>query len=157
MDGRDLMRHSLAVIAYRAQKALAGAERDFAHYHANRWTRKPVEILAHMGDLFDWALLMAKGRHEWHDSVPLAWEDERARFFASLTAFDEYLASGAPVHGSLERLLQGPVADALTHIGQIAMLRRMAGSAIRGENYYKADIRTGQTSPLQAVAAVEFD
>ena len=79
------------------------------------------------------------------------------RFFAALKKFDDYLASGEPLHEGVERLFQGPVADALNHVGQIAMLRRMAGSPIRGENYFKAEITAGRVGPEQAAPRREFD
>ncbi len=102
-----------------------------------------------MGDLFDWALSTAEGQERWHDSQPLSWPAEQNRFFAALEAFDAFLASSAPLHTSIEKLLQGPVADAFTHVGQLAMLRRLAGCPIRGENFYSAAISTGQVGPVQ--------
>jgi hypothetical protein len=116
-----------------------------------------LEILAHIGDLFDWALCLANGKHEWHSAQPLAWDDEVARFFRTLEAFDARLSSDEPLGFPAERLFQGPVADALTHIGQIAMLRRMAGCPMRGENYFKAQITAGRVGADQAPARVEFD
>ncbi len=109
-----------------------------------------------MGDLFDWALSTAAGKPEWRDSSPRDWESEQKRFFTALTAFDRYLASDAEVHGGLDRLLQGPVADALTHVGQLAMLRRMAGCQGWGENFYVAEIHTGQIGPEQPEAVKKF-
>src|SRR6185437_3735164 len=103
-----------------------------------------VEILAHMGDLFEWALSMAEGRTRWQPAPPGTWVEEKNRFFACLAAFDSYLASEKPFNGSIERMLQGPVADALTHVGQLSMLRRLAGCATVGENFYLAEIATGQ-------------
>ena len=96
-------------------------------FHADGGVRTPGQILAHIGDLMDWALSMAIGKQEWNNSQPLPWEKEVERFFAALKKFDDYLASNEPMHAPLEKLFQGPVADALTHVGQIAILRRMAG------------------------------
>ena len=109
------------------------------------------------GGLFDWALLMAKGTTKWNDSEPLPWNQEVERFFGTLKAFDDYLASDEPLHVSLEKLLQGPVADALTHVGQLAMLRRVAGAPIRAENYAMAEIVVGRTGANQSAARREFD
>jgi len=109
-----------------------------------------------MGDLFDWALSIAQGKSRWHDSKPLPWADERARFFAALTAFDAYLAGPGQVHGELERLFQGPVADAINHVGQIAMMRRLGGYKIPGENYYVAHIDAGQAGAEQPKAVKTF-
>jgi hypothetical protein len=120
-------------------------------------TRTPAEIVAHMGDLFEWALSLAEGTQRWHDSTPRTWEREVDRFFETLGRFDACLASEAPLACPAERLFQGPVADALTHIGQLAMLRRLAGGRVRGENYFKADIAAGRIGPDQAAARREFD
>ena len=133
-DGKiTLLRHTVATLAYRGGKALRGAPPEFAGYGS----RTPGQILAHICDLFDWALKMADGKHEWHDSQPREWDADIARFFAGLEAFDRRLASGVPLAVAPERLFQGPVADALTHVGQIAMLRRMAGCAMKGGVVYK--------------------
>ena len=110
-----------------------------------------------MGDLFDWALSIAKGQQTWHDSTPLPWNAEIERFFAAVKKFDDFLASGEPVHGSVEGIFQGPVADALNHVGQIAMLRRLAGSPILGENYFKAEIAAGRVGPEQSAPRREFE
>ena len=154
---RQLLRHTLATVAYRGGKALRGAPDRFATFHIGDKTRTPAQILAHMGDLFDWALSIAQGKQAWKDSAPLAWNSEVERFFAVIQKFDDYLASSEPLHGSAEGLFQGPVADALSHIGQIAMLRRLAGSPILGENYFKADIATGRVGLEQSSPRREFD
>jgi hypothetical protein len=156
-SGLNMLRHTLATVAYRAGKALRGAPAEFAEYRAGPGTRTPAEILAHMGDVFDWALSMARGKQEWHESKPLPWEQEVARFFAALKAFDDYLASEEPVQGPMEKLFQGPVADALSHTGQLALLRRMAGAPVRAENYARAEIVAGRVGADQATPRREFD
>jgi hypothetical protein len=150
----DMLRHTFATLAYRAGKVLRGAPPEFAGYAGAG--RTPAQILAHMGDLFDWALSIANGKQAWKDSQPLPWEQEVARFFAALHAFDARLAGEEPLGGSAERLFQGPVADALTHTGQIAMLRRLAGCAMPGENYFAADIEAGRVGLQQAAPKREF-
>ena len=154
---RQLLRHTVATVAYRGGKALRGAPDSFATFAVGESPRAPAKILAHMGDLFDWALSMASGEAAWHDSQPLAWDAEVARFFASLRKFDDYLASPEPLHSPAEGLFQGPIADALTHIGQLAMLRRLAGCPIKGENYFKAEIATGRVGAEQSAPHREFD
>ena len=154
---RQLLRHTLATVAYRGGKALRGSPDHFGTFHIGDKTRTPAQILAHVGDLFDWALSIAEGEQAWHDSRPLPWNAEVDRFFSALGKFDDYLASAEPLHGSAEGLFQGPVADALHHIGQIAMLRRLAGSPILGENYFKADIAAGRVGLNQAVPRREFE
>ncbi|HKM90480.1 MAG TPA: hypothetical protein VJX29_07695 [Candidatus Acidoferrales bacterium] len=153
----QLLRHTLATLAYRAAKAVRGAPPAFAAFRAAPGVRTPAEILAHMGDVFDWALSIARGKEAWQNSAPLAWDSEVARFFAALKGFDEYLASGDTVHAPTERLFQGPVADALAHTGQLTILRRIAGAPIRPENYSRAEIVTGRVGAEQAAPKREFD
>jgi len=152
-----LLRHTLATLAYRGGKVLRDAPPEVAQYRASGSTRTPIEILAHIGDLLDWAVALADGRHEWRDPPPTTWEREVDRFYAGLTALDQRLADDEPLGFSPERLFQGPIADALTHVGQIAMLRRMAGAPVRGENYFKAAITAGQVGPDQPGPGREFD
>ena len=146
-EKRELLRHTLATVAYRAARALEGAPDHFAGFSAAG--RLPVQILAHMGDLFDWALNMALGQERWRDTQPRAWAEEKQRFFESLQTFDAFLATGGPLRAPVEQLFQGPVADALTHVGQLAMLRRLSGSPTRGENFFVADIKAGQVGAPQ--------
>lgn len=153
---RDLLRHCLATIAYRGAKVLHDAPDSFANFRSAETTRTPLQILAHLGDLFDWALSLAKGQPAWHSSKPLPWHDETQHFFASLRNFDDYLAGDESLHASPEKLFQGPVADALNHIGQLAMLRRMAGNPIKGENYFQADISLGRVGQDQPKPKLEF-
>ena len=153
-EKRELLRHTLATLAYRATRALDGAPDNFADYAGAG--RKPVEILAHMGDLLDWGLSMADGTRRWHSSEPQDWDEEKQRFYAALKAFDAFLASDKPLQAQAERLFQGPVADALTHVGQLAMLRRLAGSPTRGENFFVSTISVGQVGPDQPAAIKTF-
>jgi len=154
---RELLRHAVATLAYRSRKVLREVPAGFDRYHASETTRTPAEILAHLADLLDWAVATAQGRQVWKVSEPAGWDRGVERFFAALAKFDEYLASDAELGAPEERLFQGPVADALTHVGQLAMLRRMAGGAIRGENYFVADIEVGRVGTDQAVPHREFD
>jgi hypothetical protein len=153
---RQLLRHTIATLAYRGARTLRGAPESFASFQAGQGARTPVEILAHVSDLFDWALSIARGQEQWGTSGPLAWEDEVRRFFTALEAFDGYLASGSPVHASAEKLFQAPIADALTHLGQIALLRRLAGTPIGSENYYVAKISIGSVGSEQPDPVFEF-
>ena len=154
---REMLRHTLATLAYRGGKAVRGAPDWFGGFNACDGLRKPVQILAHVGDLLDWALSMARSGGRFDESLPLAWDKEVARFFEGLAALDAYLASDAPLAVPAEGLFQGPVADALTHVGQIALLRRMAGTPVRGENYYMAEIVAGRVGDEQAAPRREFD
>lgn len=156
-DKRELLRHTVATLAYRGGKAVTGAPPEFKDFRVAEGSRTPGEILAHIGDLLDWALSIAVGKQTWHNSTPLPWEVETARFFAALEAFDSYLASDQPLGSPVEKLFQGPIADALTHVGQITMLRRIAGGPIKGENYYRAEIESGRVGADQSSRRVEFD
>jgi len=153
---RQLLRHTVATLAYRAGKTVRDAPESFAAFNTGEKGRTPADILAHMGDLFDWALSIAKGKQEWHNSKPLPWPQEVERFFKTLQVFDDYLASDATLNVPSEKLFQGPIADALTHTGQLAMLRRMAGCAMRGENYFVAEIASGRVGKDQAAPKREF-
>jgi hypothetical protein len=155
-SSRQLLRHTLATLAYRGGKALRGAPESFSSFTCGGGCRSAGEILAHVGDLFDWALSIAEGKEQWRNAKPQSWNDDVKRFHAGLAAFDAYLASGKPLHAPLEKLFQGPVADALTHVGQIAILRRLAGSPVKGENYFVADISAGRLGPEQPAAKREF-
>lgn len=152
-----LLRHTVATLAYRGGKALRGVPAESAEFRAGETTRTPAQILAHIGDLLDWALSLAEGREAWHDSPPLTWDEGSARFFGALEALDRRLASDEPLACSVEGLFQGPIADALTHVGQIAMLRRLAGCPVRGENYFKAEIAAGRVGLEQANPKFEFE
>jgi hypothetical protein len=151
---RILLRHLLATLAYRATRALEGAPPEFACF--NGGGRQPVQILAHLGDLLDWSLSMASGNPRWHDSAPMDWPEEVQRFYAALKDFDAFLASDEAIKAPTDRLLQGPIADALTHVGQLAMLRRMAGCATRGENFFVAEVEIGRTGPDQPLPVRTF-
>jgi hypothetical protein len=156
-EGRALLRHTVATLAYRGGKALRGAPEEFASFRVREGTRTPGELLAHIGDLLDWALAIAQGKPAWRNSSPLPWNQEVDRFFAALAAFDACLGSENPLQAQGEKLFQGPIADALTHVGQIAILRRLAGSPVRGENYFAAEITAGRVGPDQAAPRREFE
>ena len=156
-QARLFLRHTVATLAYRGRKAVTGAPRDFGASRLLPGGRTPLEILGHIGDLLDWAVCLCGGKHVWKESPPDLWDSEVERFFRGLQAFDDFLASDAPLGFPAERLFQGPVADALTHIGQIAMCRRLAGAPVRGENYFLADIQAGRVGAGQSPPVREFD
>jgi hypothetical protein len=153
---RELLRHGLATLAYRGGKAIRNAPAAFADFNPSEGVRSPGRVLAHIGDLLDWGLSIAAGNRTWKDSKPLPWEKESERFFEALKRFDDYLESSEPLHATPEKLLQGPVADALTHVGQIAMLRRMAGGPVRGESYFEAEVIVGRVGDKQTPPKREF-
>jgi hypothetical protein len=153
---RDLLRHTLATVAYRGGKALRNAPPNFSEFRSGEGVRTPGEILAHLGDLFDWALSIAQGKETWNVAKPQAWNKEVERFFAAIEKLDHFLASGEPLHAPAENLFQGPTADALTHVGQILLLRRLAGAVVKSENYYRAEIVAGRVGAEQTPPKREF-
>jgi hypothetical protein len=157
LDSRDYLRHSLATLAYRGGKVLRDAPDDFGSFRVGDSSRTPAQILAHVCDLLDWALSLLNGKEAWRNSTPASWNDDVERFFRALRAMDDALASPEPLACPWPRLFQGPIADAFTHVGQLAMLRRVAGSAVRGENYYKAEIIVGRVGPDQPSPRREFE
>jgi hypothetical protein len=144
---RELLCHTLATLAYRGAKTLRDAPATFADF--NGAGRTPAQILAHLGDLLDWALSMADGSPKWNESKPLPWNQEAERFFAALKKFDDYVGSAQHLQAPVEKLFQGPIADALTHVGQLAMMRRLAGCPIKTENYFAAAIEVGRVGADQ--------
>src|SRR3954469_21482574 len=156
-ETRAFLRHTVATVAYRGGKAVRGAPASFASFSGDGSDRTALKILAHIGDLYDWALTQAKGAEAWNNATPLAWDREVERFHQALRTFDDYLASGAPLAATPEQLFQGAIADSLTHIGQLAILRRLAGAKMKSENYSRAEIVAGRVGAEQATARREFD
>ena len=141
---REVLRHLVATVAYRGGLAITDAPEEFARFRGNETTRTPGELLAHIGDLLEGSLHLVKGNLVHLASAPLPWDEEVTRFFAAVKEFDRYLALEAPLACGVEKLVQGPIGDALTHVGQIVMLRRMAGSPIRPAAYFTAEIVPGE-------------
>src|SRR5262249_36714975 len=140
---------------YRAGKVLRDAPPGFTDYRPGPTSRSAGEILAHLGDLIDWAISIAEGQQRWNNAPVGDWDTDVDRFFAGLARFDAVVAAGVR-SGTAEQLFQGPVADALTHVGQLAMMRRLAGTAVKGENYYVAEISEGRVGRDQAAPHREF-
>jgi hypothetical protein len=154
---RLFLRHALATLAYRAGKTVRGTPEAFGAFRASTESPSVVQILAHMGDLMDWKLRVARGEPSWTTATPLPWNQEIARFYASLKALDDYLASGAPIQADPGRLFQGGIADALTHTGQLAMLRRLSGYKMKGESYVLSDIQIGRVGLEQTPPDPKFE
>src|SRR5688572_30987428 len=151
------LRQLAATLAYRASKVLRDVPASFAGFTCGASTRTPVRIVAHMGDLMAWAVTIADGDIKWNAGGSDDWHREVARFFDGLTALDRALAADGPFKGSVDKLIQGPLADALTHVGQLALLRGMAGAPVRPESYAQAQIVAGSVGPEQAAPRREFD
>jgi hypothetical protein len=146
---RLILRHLLATIAYRAGKAIRGTPDAFGQHRQTPDSPSSAEIVAHMGDLMEWVLRMLRGAPSWTTATPLPWDQEIARFYRTLKAVDDELGSSAPIRWEAERIIQGGIADALTHTGQLAMLRRLSGHKMKGESYARADIVIGRVGPDQ--------
>ena len=160
-SSRAVLRHLVATLAYRAAKVLRDQPPGFAAMTFGAETRRPVLIAAHMADLMSWAVRMAQGEYSWKAEGSHDWDTEVARFFDGVATLDRLLASEqslqGPVDHQIEKLIQGPLADALTHVGQLAMLRGLAGAPIRPESYARADIVTGRVGIEQTPARAAFD
>jgi hypothetical protein len=151
-----VVRHLVATLAYRAAKVLRDVEPGFAQTSFGDATRKPIVIVAHLGDLIWWAISVTHGAHDWKPQGTGDWNAEVARFFDNLEKLDLEIASNV-ADGAIEKLIQGPLADALTHVGQLAMLRGMAGLPVRPESYARAEIVAGRVGIDQAPPGREFD
>lgn len=155
--GRAVLRHIVATLAYRAAKVLRDVPPGFADVTFGPSTRRPVQIVAHMADLMAWGITLARGDYVWKAEGSDDWDAEVERFFAGLSSLDRELGSDGPFVGSTEKLIQGPLADAFTHVGQLAMLRGMAGAPVRPEAYARAQIAAGQVGLEQPAPVREFD
>jgi hypothetical protein len=155
-ESRRFLRHALATLAYRAEKPLRTAPKGFASVRAGKTTRSAGEILGHLCDLLDWAYSTASDKPKLRNSKVESWEDGVKRFYAAVKKLDRYLASDEPMAAAPEKLFQGPIADSLTHVGQLATLRRLAGSPVRGEDYFSAQIVIGRVGRKQSARRVEF-
>jgi hypothetical protein len=151
-----LLRHTLATLSYRLGKVLRDAPPDFGTFQAGAGRRTPVQILAHVGDLMDWAVTMVEGKPAWHSSEQGPWAREVQRFFTAIQALDAAIVAKGLKAGAAESLFQGPISDALTHTGQLSLLRGLAGSPVKGENYFMAEIVAGRVGPDQAPPHREF-
>jgi hypothetical protein len=153
---RTLLRHTIATLAYRGGKALRGAPESFSTFEIGSPPKTPGQILAHISDLLDWALTLCDGKQAWANTKPQSWAADTARFHDTLRRLDDRIASGADLSATAAELFQGPIADALTHVGQINMLRRLAAVPIRAENYHRAEIVVGNVGIEQPAPRKEL-
>ena len=144
MTGKtEIVRHFLATLGYRLNMILQNAPDTFAEYSAGSGVRTPLEILRHMSDLM--AATISRYGIERAATPEIPWKAEQGRFFGRLQQLDDILKSSNRItQEPIERLLQGPLADAMTHVGQLALLSRMAGAPLEAESYIKSDIQTGK-------------
>jgi len=152
-----MLRHLVATLAYRAAKVLRDAPADFGSFQVGPERRRPVQIVAHMADLMAWAVTLAHGEYVWKAEGSDDWNAEVRRFFDGLAALDGALETGSLPKGSEEKLIQGPLADALTHVGQLALMRGLSGAPVRPESYARANIAAGSVGMTQPAPVREFD
>lgn len=153
---RAALRHTVATIAYRAGKVLRDVPPGFASHTVGPNRRTPVEILAHMSDVLTWGMHRVRGESRWEPVPVRTWDGEVTRFHHALRELDEALATSDVAGYTPPRVLQGPLADALTHVGQLALIRGMMGAPVKGENYAVADVETGRVGADQAPPRGEF-
>lgn len=156
-SARHLLRHAVATLAYRAEKALRDAPDTFASYRLSATSRTPLEIVSHMGDLMEWADRMARGEYLWAPRPSADWAAACDRFFKDLLTLDETLATSTFQNYSPDVIFQGPIADALTHVGQLTMIRGVASAPVRPESYARAEITVGRVGREQSGTRKEFD
>lgn len=146
-----------ATLAYRATRTIENAPDDFGNLRASPTGRSAAGILSHMNDLLNWFGWMARGEPGGPRAMPGEWVAEVRTFYDRLAAFDSWLAEERPIACDPLEIVQGPIADSLTHVRQLAMLRRIAGAPVVGEDYSIADIRIGQVGPEQSAPRKTFD
>lgn len=153
-EKRDLLRHFLAALAYRTQKALRGAKPEFGNFHPGNQVRTPAELVRHMTSVLGYARTFFIGGRYWPEALP-SLNEEVIRFHQMVEDLARHLESGTPLPPEMseEQLLQGPFADAMTHAGQLAMLRRLAGAPVAPENFVFADITPDRLGVDQAEPA----
>jgi hypothetical protein len=156
-EKRDLLRHAVATLAYRAEKALRDTPASFAGLRLSPSSRSALEIVSHLGDLMEWGERMALGQYHWEARPAAEWEAACERFFRSVKALDEAIVQASFDEYPAEMIFQGPIADALTHVGQLSIMRGVAGAAVRPESYARAEIQAGRVGREQSTVRKEFD
>jgi hypothetical protein len=156
-DARALLRHTVATLAYRAEKVLRDPPDGFADARVSEAGRSALDIVHHLGDLMEWATRMAEGTYKWAPNPADGWEPACRRFFDGLAALDAVIVTSDFADFTEAVIFQGPVADALTHIGQLAMLRGVVGAPVRPESYARAAIEAGRVGREQSSVRKEFD
>lgn len=154
---RRLLRHTVATLAYRAGKVLRDVPEGFADVRLAPESRSAGEILAHMVDLLAWGERLARGEYRWAAGGLPDWDTSVDRFFGGLAALDSALADPGAAPFPADVMFQGPIADAFTHVGQLSLLRGLAGRPVRPESYARATIEPGRVGRDQAAPGREFD
>lgn len=150
-DRRKLLNHFLAALAYRTQKALREAPEDFGSFRIIEGVRTPAELVRHMASVLGYARTFFIGGSYWPEPLDTLAE-EIERFHENIGLLAQHLRNGDALLDGMteERLLQGPFSDAMTHAGQLALLRRLAGAPVPPENFIVAEIKEDRLGPEQA-------
>ncbi len=149
-----LLRHLLATIAFRGGLCLRGAPDGFADFQAGADVRSPIDLVRHLSRLMEFTGRILRGGEPVRSqggrqaggtpSADLSWPQELDRLSEAMATLDGVLATAPLAAADVDAVIQGPLADALTHVGQLATLRRLAGAPIAGANYPRAPIVDGQ-------------
>jgi hypothetical protein len=151
------LRHTVATLAYRAEKVFRNVPADFAQFRPSPNSRSALALVGHLGDLMEWAGRMTRGENRWMAVPQTSWDSAADRFFRGLASLDAALAEARSESLGYEVIFQGPIADALSHVGQLAMMRGMAGVPVRPESYARANITAGRVGRDQDGVRTEFD
>lgn len=150
---RALLRHMLAALAYRTQKALRDCPPDFGDFRVGVHVRTPHELVWHMTGVIGYARTFLRGGEFAPPRLPTL-ADEIHRFHETLEALSEDLADPSLTASLTDaQFLQGPLSDAMTHAGQLALLRRLAGSPVPSENFIHAQVSAENLSAAQPLPA----
>ncbi len=149
-DKRFMLRHMLGALAYRTQKAIRDAPSDFANFRPAPGVRTPHQLIFHMTNVLGYARTFFIGG-KWGPEIHESFEEEVTRFHEMLGSLKEHLEEGTPFQDMTpERMLQGQLSDAMTHAGQLAMLRRFFGLPVPPENFIMAKVDGENIGPNQA-------
>lgn len=140
MDNQnELLIHTVKTIRYRFIRATQGASASFGEFRIGANTRLPKEIVNHMFDLVTKTISMLQHGH--FGTPPpeqLNFQQEQERLLAALNDLQTGLSRLPPEPAKAKKLLQGPMLDMVTHIGQLAMLNGLHGNKVPRESYFDA-------------------
>jgi hypothetical protein len=148
MDSKDLLRHYLATLAFRTRHVLRDAPEGFEDFEVGLDTRSPSQILNHINAILHMTELACRDKKP---TLPdeLPWIEAIETFHSLLIKLDKTLVKSDLPDEKVYQLFQGPWCDAMTHVGQLAMLRRLYGAPLKSVNYFRAEIKAGHLGPDQ--------
>lgn len=141
--GAETLRCYLAGLVFRFEHVTAGTGEEFAKFEAGHGVRTPQQIVRHMTGL----VLLARDQFEevaGRRPEPLPWPEEKSRFVATVWDFDTLVSKGSGLREdrsipSMAHVWNGPLSDLMTHVGQLATLRRLAGDPVPAVRYSQVD------------------